>query len=508
MPVPPVPPSRIRTLNTQPLNPEGSFVLYWMIAARRTGWNFALQHAVRLCADLRAPLLILEGLNADYQWANDRIHRFVLDGMAANLAACRRSRATYYPYVETAPGMGKGLIASVSRHACAIVTDDFPAFLIPRVTQTAAAQSRVRLEAVDSNGLIPLSVHGRVFSSARSYRAYVQRELRSHLRDLPVENPLSGLPRVAKVPLPAAISRRWPAADRLLDQDASLSSLPIDHSVPPARVAGGAAAARRHLRTFVETALPRYGAEHNHPDAECTSRLSPYLHFGHISAHEVFSAVMSAERWTTRKLAGRGGGAREGWWGVSDSANQFLDQLVVWRELAFNGARWMTDDRSYESLPAWARDTLAAHAGDERRQYPLATLEAADTHDAVWNATQRQLLVEGWFHGYLRMLWGKKILEWAPDPPTALAWMETLMNRYSLDGRDPVSYASFAWVLGRYDRPWPRRPVFGTVRYMSSDNTRRKLKMKNFLSRYDAVQLPARPSRRVRLVHPPPRAGK
>jgi deoxyribodipyrimidine photo-lyase len=135
-------------------------------------------------------------------------------------------------------------------------------------------------------------------------------------------------------------------------------------------------------------------------------------------------------------------------------------------------------------LPAWARETLEAHRLDERRQYAFQTLESAATHDAIWNATERQLIAEGWFHGYLRMLWGKKILEWAPDPPTALAWMETLMNRYSLDGRDPVSYASFAWVLGRYDRPWPKRPVFGTVRCMSSESARRKLRMTEFLKLY------------------------
>jgi deoxyribodipyrimidine photo-lyase len=234
----------------------------------------------------------------------------------------------------------------------------------------------------------------------------------------------------------------------------------------------------------VSRKLDDYGQQHNHPDADATSRLSPYLHFGHISAHEVFAAVMTHERWTTRKLAARGGGAREGWWGVSDSANQFLDQLVVWRELAFNGCEYVPGYVRAESLPRWALDTLAGHASDERLQYDLEQLENAQTHDVIWNTTQRQLVAEGWFHGYLRMLWGKKILEWSPDPQTALDRMEHLMNRYSLDGRDPVSYASFTWVLGRYDRPWPRRPVFGTIRFMSSESARRKLRMKAFLQKY------------------------
>jgi deoxyribodipyrimidine photo-lyase len=263
--------------------------------------------------------------------------------------------------------------------------------------------------------------------------------------------------------------------------------LPIDHSVPRARAKGGAEAGSRTLSRFLSRHLPRYAAEHNHPDADCTSRLSPYLHFGHVSAHEVFAAVMTRERWTSRSLARKGGGAREGWWGVSESANLYLDQLVVWRELAFNGAEYLPGFGTLSAIPDWARATLRAHARDRRRLYDLDTLECAATHDEIWNAAQRQLMREGWFHGYLRMLWGKKILEWSPDPQTALDRMEHLMNRYALDGRDPISYASFAWVLGLYDRPWPEREVFGTVRCMTSASAKHKLRMRAFLARYGSI---------------------
>ena len=159
--------------------------------------------------------------------------------------------------------------------------------------------------------------------------------------------------------------------------------------------------------------------------------------------------------------------------------------MIVWRELAFNGCEYIADYASYASLPEWARNTLATHARDRRtHQYTLEQLEHAETHDPIWNAVQRQLVAEGWFHGYLRMLWGKKILEWSSRPSKALDHMRSLMDRYALDGRDPNSYAGYAWVLGRYDRPWPRRPIFGTIRYMSSASARRKLKMKQFLEQY------------------------
>ena len=481
-----VPASRITVLDDRPADPAGPFVLYGMIAARRTRWNFSLQHAAHLAAALQRPLLVLEALRCDYPWASDRFHQFVLDGMRANAAACE-GRAYYYPYVEPAHGHGKGLLEALAAHACAVVTDAYPGFFLPQMVVAASRQAQRRFEAVDTNGLVPVSAHGRAFPTARGYRSFVQRVLREHLRDVPVEDPLAGGRLPALATLPPGVAVRWAPADArtLAGGTATLAAVPIDHSVGPVGAEGGATAAARVLKGFVTRRLATYAEDHNHPDLDATSRLSPYLHFGHVSAHEVFAAVMTTERWTTRKLAARGGGAREGWWGVSASAEMFLDQLVVWREVAFNGSAWTPGFNGYESLPAWARATIEAHAGDPRPHlYSVDVLDAADTHDDVWNAAQRQLRVEGWFHGYARMLWGKKIFEWCANPAESLARMEHLMNRYSLDGRDPVSYASFGWVLGRYDRPWFERPVFGTVRYMTTASARRKLKMKGWLARY------------------------
>ena len=486
------PPSRLRPLNTAPVNPAGRFVLYWMTSARRLRSNFALQRAVEIARELHRPLVILEALRCDYPHASDRLHRFVIDGMADNARQAAKSRALYYPYVEHRRREGRGLIAALSIEACAVVADWYPAFFLPRMLAAAATQSQVRLEAVDGNGLIPLADHGVAFTSARSYRAFVQRSLRTHLADLPIEEPLKelrGLPKLAK--LPGDIRDRWPSADvdALTRSDAALAALPIDHRVPPAPARGGSTSAGRLLRHFVTTHLDEYAERHNHPDRDASSRLSPYLHFGHISAHEVFNVVMTHERWTTRRLAARGGGAREGWWGASASAEVFLDQLVVWRELSFNGCEYIEDFASYESLPEWSRLTLEAHLDDPRPHlYSLRQLDQARTHDEVWNAAQRQLVAEGWFHGYLRMLWGKNILTWCKHPSEALGRMQTLMDRYSLDGRDPNSYAGYAWVLGRYDRPWPERPIFGTVRAMTSGSARRKLKMQHFLAQYGEGQ--------------------
>jgi len=320
---------------------------------------------------------------------------------------------------------------------------------------------------------------------AHGFRSHVQRSLRTCLRAWPQRDPLSALPGTSRARIDPTIMARWPRATAAELRNETIADLPIDHGVAPVGIAGGSTAARERLDLFIERGLARYGDDRNQPEQDGTSRLSPWLHFGHLSAHEIFERVMSREKWTTRKLGTGARGAREGWWNVSSPAEAFLDQLVTWRELSFNTAAFVPAFDRYESLPAWARKTLEAHQADRRAHvYTLAQLDAAETHDPLWNAVQRQLRQDGWFHGYLRMLWGKKILEWSRTPAAALAAMDHLMNRYSLDGRDPNSWAGFAWVLGRYDRPWPEREIFGQVRYMSSANTAKKLRVRAYLKTY------------------------
>lgn len=489
-----VPLSRVRALNDFAVDDRRQLVLYWMITARRMRSNFGLQRAVELANELGLPLIVLEALRCDYPWANDRFHTFVVEGMGANAKAAARSPALYYPYVEARAGQGRGLLEAFSVHAAAIVTDWYPGFFIPPMLDAAARRVQSRLEAVDSNGLIPLADQDRAFPTARGCRAFVQRTLRAHLQHLPDDEPLAALSRAAaRRDVPSEISARWPAVDaNVLRAPAQfVRELPIDHTVGAVAMHGGSDQAAAQLHQFINTRLRRYGDDSHHPDLDATSRLSPYLHFGHISAHEVFAAVMTAERWTTRKLSKGPRGAREGWWGTSSSAEVFLDQLVVWRELAYNGAHYTAGYGSYATLPAWARLTLERHQSDPRSHvYDVETLDRGATHDPIWNAAMHQLKRDGWFHGYMRMLWGKKILEWSKTAATALAVMEHLMNRYSLDGRDPVSYASYAWVLGLYDRPWPEREIFGVVRSMTSESAKRKLKLRNYLATYAPRQAP------------------
>jgi len=483
-----VPASRIRTCNNAPIRIDGEFVLYWMIAFRRLSSNFSLQRAVELAVELQKPLVIFEPLRVGYQWASDRIHRFVIDGIAENasrVAALKNAGVVYYPYVEPRADTGKGLLAALASRACVVVTDDFPSFFLPRMVEAAASRLPVRLEAVDSNGLLPLRATDRVFTTAFSFRAFLQKQLPPHLIEFPQPDPLKGLKLPSLNAMPSDITKRWPiAAPNLLSGDAAmLASLPIDHSVGVAETRGGTTAACEKLSRFLERSLPHYAAGANDPDADNRSGLSPYLHFGHISPHELFHELMTREEWSPASLGKKTGGKREGWWGVSPGAEAWLDEFVTWRELGYNMSSHRDDYDQFESLPDWAQATLAKHESDPREHvYSLDEFATAATHDELWNAAQTQLVREGRIHNYLRMLWGKKILEWSETPREALTTMIELNNRYALDGRNPNSYSGILWTLGRYDRPWgPERPIFGTVRYMSSDSTRKKLRVNQYL---------------------------
>lgn len=485
-----VPALRVLLANDRPIRSEGAFVLYWMTSARRTSYNFGLERAAEWSRALGLPLVVLEALRVGYKYASDRLHAFVLQGMQSNAERLSGQGVVVHSYVERAPGEGKGLVAALSRQAAVVVTDDFPAFFLPRMIAAAALQIPVRFEQVDSNGIIPMRATDQVFTTAFSFRAWLQKKILPHLRQMPLADPLvAGLPLARPGLLPADILKRWPAAtpDLLTGTSSVLAALPIDHNVGVVpRVVGGETAGRQVFQRFLRDGLSRYVTDRNDPDAHATSGLSPYLHFGHLGAHEVFETIARAEGFSEAKLKGQGG-KREGFWGLRAPVEAFLEQLITWREVGFNMSVHRPDGyMSYESLPGWARQTLEEHVQDPRAiVYRLEALEAALTGDVVWNAAQRELVREGRIHNYLRMLWGKRVLEWMPTPREAVDALIELNDKYALDGRDPNSYSGIFWIFGRYDRPWaPVRPIYGTIRYMSSTNTLKKIDMKKYLLAY------------------------
>ena len=304
--------------------------------------------------------------------ANDRLHQFILDGMWVNRRHAARSRALYYPYVEPSKGHGRELLSTLASHASVVVTDWYPAFFLPRMIAAAAARLSVLLEAVDANGLIPLAEHGRAFTAARFYRAFVQRLLRDHVTQVPEEAPLRRLRRVPRLAsLPRTVSRRWPQASaRLLTTGArALAALPIDHSIAPVAIRGGSDAAARTLRGFVSGKLSSYDLHRSNPDDDGTSRLSPYLHFGHMSAHEVFlgrddaRALDDEAPWRQRAPAGaRGGGASR------RRRRRFSTSSSCGASSRFNGCEYITDYADYR-----VASRVGAYNARSARDRPAST---------------------------------------------------------------------------------------------------------------------------------------
>jgi deoxyribodipyrimidine photo-lyase len=457
-----------------------------MVAYRRGHSNFALDRAAQWATQLGKPLVVFEALRCDYQWASDRLHHFVVQGMRDNARRFADTNIRYYPYVEPSRGAGGGLLKQLAGRAAVLVSDDYPCFFLPAQHRAAARQVNCRYELVDSNGLLPLRAATKTYARAVDLRRFLQKTLPKYLGEHPAAD-LSGV-NLPVAHVPQQILDQWPESpvETMADDTGYLADLPIDHAVGVVDdIAGGETAALEQLQQFIAHRLARYG-ERNDPAADAASGLSPWLHFGHIGAHQVFAAVTQATGWKPSKLADKANGSSSGWWGIDAAAEGFLDELITWRELGFNMCSRQRNYDRYESLPAWGGVKHAQNPPDYREfEYSLDEFERAATHDRLWNAAQWQLVTSGRMHNYLRMLWGKKILHWSRSPREALDIMLHLNNKYAIDGRDPNSYSGIFWVLGRYDRAWgPEREIFGKIRYMTSDSTRRKLHVDDYITRY------------------------
>jgi deoxyribodipyrimidine photo-lyase len=475
--------SRVRRLNRAPLDARGDYVLYWMQAYRRFERNHALRYAVACASALRKPLVVYEGLRLDYPWASRRIHQFVLEGMQANASTAKTIGVNYWPFVETPAQPANGLLRQLAARASAVVTDDFPCFIVPEQSEALARRVSTAVYAVDGNCIAPLSLLG----AAPSAAAHVRPRIHAAFADAWTHRTGPGFdaPDVALQPIEPPFEP-W----RVENVAAFVGGLPIDAVPAPAPLArGGGGQARDRIAAFLASRLRGYAdarSTPSPPDEGHASGLSPYLHFGQISIEEVVERVLNhAGAWSVDDLRLRYKGRREGFYSDDPDVNAFLDQAVTWRDVGFLWQWWRRADTVSldRALPRWALQTLSDHAGDRRAfLYTPEQFEAGETHDPLWNAAQRELVASGVIHSYLRMLWGKKVIEWSRSPADAYRTLEHLNNKYALDGRNPNSYSGILWCFGLFDRPWPERPALGKVRYMSSENTARKFSLDRYFA--------------------------
>ena len=312
---PPVDDHRIFPLNEAPVNLDGDYVLYWMIAHRRTEWNHSLQRAVWWSDFLQKPLVIFEPLRIGYQWASDRHHQWIIDGMKDQAKACSAQNITYYPYIEPAKGEGKGLLKALAQSATVLVTDEYPCFFLPRMVRRASQLVTCRMESVDSNGILPLQKSDRTYTTAASFRRFLQKKILPHFSPeaFPSPQPLTLSSHLAHASIDESIQKNWPQSSL---EDFQVSSLDIDHSVYPIE-GGGRIAGLAKLAQFVDSKLHRYHRDRNQVDQCAASGLSAHIHFGHISSHEVVQYAFQSCEWHPSQVAPKVSGSRSGWWGAS-----------------------------------------------------------------------------------------------------------------------------------------------------------------------------------------------
>lgn len=460
----PVNPKRVHTLKERPR--RGGTVVYWMNREQRMNDNWALLFAQSLAVKYASPLSVVFCLVPEFLEATERQYRFMLTG----LESLERSLAAKnIPFHLLLGAPDHALPRFAAQHDVESLVTDFNPLRLPmrwkeRVTDAVNAS----VYEVDAHNIVP----ARIVSPKQEFGAYT---IRPKVHRLLPEF-LDEFPAVRKHP------HAWPFPVAPADWKAADRSLRIDRSVGAvAWCSPGEAEARAVLERFLNSGLPSYDARRNDPTLDGQSGLSPYFHFGHLAPQRAALETVKREGRPVHLIVQRDkNGSAEN----RGNAEAFLEEMIVRRELSDNFTFYNTAYDSFDGFPAWAQLTLNEHRKDLREHvYSADDFEAAETHDPLWNAAQRQMMRTGKMHGYMRMYWAKKMLEWSASPEEALAGAIRLNDRYELDGRDPNGYAGIAWSIGGvHDRAWFERPVYGKIRYMNDNGCAKKFDVKRYIA--------------------------
>jgi deoxyribodipyrimidine photo-lyase len=436
--------------------PDGKCVVYWMQRSERALDNPALEVAIEVANVLNVPVVAYFSAISNFPHANLRHYMFLNQGLVDIEEDLQQRKIGFI--VRRPPNNSlEKLLAELN--AAMVIGDENPCREPERWRKVLANRLRIPFWTVDADVVVPSSLFQKRMYALHIFKPKLYAELPKYLRAQPPLKP----------------HKEWEPPQGLesfpVREDVTQGWTKLDRSVGPVdSFTGGTHAAMKRLNEFVDKELCAYDKMRNHPEVDGTSRLSPYLHFGHISPLTIALAVEKA--------------FKEG--KVSQVAHDsYINELIGWRELAVNFVKFTENYDSFDCAEPWARKTLLEHARDRREHpYSIEQMERAETHDELWNAAQKQMVKYGWMHNYMRMYWAKKILEWSPDPTRAFETCVTLNDRYFLDGRDPNGYAGIAWsIVGKFDRPWFDRPIFGTIRYMSGASTGKKFNSKKYIQR-------------------------
>jgi len=441
---------RIVPLNRNPIS--NGPVVYWMSREQRVADNWGMYYAQQQAIEHKVPLLVVFTLADSFLGATMRQFGFMLRGLeqvAVRLAALQ------IPFLVLRGEPQQSVLTLVEQEQVGCVICDFDPLRIKRNWfDRAATEAKIAFIEVDGHNIVPC----RMASPKREYGAYT---LRPKLNRLLSEF-LTDMPQVVTHPF------RWHAETGLPDADCLLTQLQLDGRVEVSGIVPGEASAADILADFIENRLAGYAFRRNDPLVDGQSGLSPWLHFGQLSPQRLALAVTAQ--------------------GGNEDGAALLEELIVRRELSDNFCLHCPQYDTIDAAPDWARRTLEKHRHDPRAYcYTAEEFEQAATHDPLWNAAQREMMQTGKMHGYLRMYWAKKILEWTESPEEAFSTAVYLNDRYSLDGRDPNGYAGIAWsICGVHDRAWGERPIFGTIRFMNYDGCKRKFDVAAYSRRWQS----------------------
>jgi len=446
---------RIKPLNQQsPANRR--FVLYWMQASQRAEYNHALEYAIDQANALKKPLLVYFGVTDAFPEANARHYYFMLQGLN-EVKAALNTRGIKFLIQRQSPEVG---IIELARHSALVVVDAGYLKIQRQWRQIVAERIDCPLIQVESDVIVPVATASTKENfSAATLRPRIKRHLPFFIKPL------------ATRPLDHAsldLDIDWEPFD-ISNIAQALLGLDIDHSVAPVTDwVGGTVSAKQCLADFINHKLDHYAELRNDPGQDNLSRMSPFLHFGQISTLFIALEVLESN---------------------SPGMDSYLEELIVRRELSMNFCYYNPKYDSLDGLPAWAHNTLTQHQRDPREFiYELPELEQAQTHDPYWNAAQQEMVLTGKMHGYMRMYWGKKILEWSRTLTEAFQQALYLNNKYELDGRDPNAFTGVAWCFGKHDRAWSERDIFGKVRYMNANGLKRKFDMATYVEKIKKLE--------------------
>lgn len=443
---------RIHLVNEEEVRLDGQVVVYWMQQAQRAEFNHALEYAIFRANELGLPVVVIFGLTENYPGANARHYQFMLEGLAEVVDSLEKRGVQMVLKWGKPDQVVEEFLKNIK---CALLVSDRGYLNVQRLWGVNLQKKlNLRMMEVETDVVVPVEVvSDHEEFAARTIRSKINRQLPNYLKLL---KPLSVNKPSLKMDLGKSID--------LSGISDLVASMKIDQSVRPVEIKGGRSQAVKYLKDFLTHKANKYADDRNQPGKAALSMMSPYLHFGQISSLEIALRVRGA--------ADKGLMSKE-------AAEVYLEELIVRRELSMNFCHFNKGYDLYEkALPTWAQASLEKHATDKRPYlYSRQELEFAQTHDPIWNACQNEMVRSGKMHGYMRMYWGKKILEWMATPQEAYETALYLNDKYELDGRDANGYTGVAWCFGKHDRPWgPERPIFGLVRYMNDAGIKRKVK--------------------------------